>query len=56
MSEEPKKRWLWEELRKSGRADLDKIEKGLVARKGERRPYAGDPNQPRQFWVRTRNK
>ncbi len=48
--------WLWERLRKKSRKELDRIQRDLVARPGEKREYAGDPNQPRYFWVRTRNK
>ena len=56
MAEEVKKRWLWERLREGDRAELDALEQKLVARPGEKRAYVGDPNQPRKFWVRTRNK
>jgi hypothetical protein len=49
-------RWLWKSLRKRRRRDLDKIQRDLVKRPGEKREYAGDPNQPRHFWVRTRNR
>ena len=48
--------WIWERLRKKSRKELDKLEQDLVRRPGEKREYAGDPNQPRHFWVKTRNK
>jgi hypothetical protein len=47
---------IWERLRKKRRKDLDVVERDLVMRPGEKRQFAGDPNQPRHFWVRTRNK
>jgi len=53
---EPKQPSLWDRLRKKSRKDLDKIEKDLVMRPSEKRQYAGDPNTPRHFWVKTRNK
>ena len=47
---------IWALLRKKSRKELDKVEKNLVMGREEKRQYAGDPNQPRHFWVRTRNK
>jgi hypothetical protein len=41
---------------KLSRKELDKIEAEMIKRPFERREFAGDPNQPRRFWVRTRNK
>jgi hypothetical protein len=38
------------------RKELDRIEAEMIMRPFERREYAGDPRQPRRFWVRTRNK
>jgi hypothetical protein len=38
------------------RKELDRIEAELIKRPFERREFAGDPRQPRRFWVRTRNK
>jgi hypothetical protein len=37
--------WLWDQLRKKKRKDLDRIECDLVKRVGEKRAFAGDPNQ-----------
>ncbi len=37
--------WLWEVLRKRKRRQLDAIEQELVKRPGEKRAFAGDPNQ-----------
>jgi hypothetical protein len=42
--------------RKLSRKELDKLEAEMIMRPFERREFAGDPNQPRRFWVRTRNK
>jgi hypothetical protein len=42
--------------RKLSRKELDKIEAEMIKRPFERREFAGDPNQARRFWVRTRNK
>jgi hypothetical protein len=42
--------------RKLSRKELDKLEAEMIKRPFERREFAGDPNQPRRFWVRTRNK
>jgi hypothetical protein len=42
--------------RKLSRKELDKLESEMIKRPFERREFAGDPNQPRRFWVRTRNK
>lgn len=42
--------------RKPTRKELDKLEAGMIMRPFERREFAGDPNQARRFWVRTRNK
>jgi hypothetical protein len=55
MAEQPTN-WLWDRLRKKKRSELDRIERDLVKLPGEKREYAGDPNQPRHLWVRTRNK
>ena len=55
MPEQPKVP-IWERLRKQSRRQLDQLERDLVKRPGEKREYAGDPNQDRRFWVRTRNK
>ncbi|HEU4752701.1 MAG TPA: hypothetical protein VFU47_06295 [Armatimonadota bacterium] len=56
MSEKPKL-WLWDRLRKRSRKELDRIEENLVkGSREEKRQFAGDPNQSRQIWVRTRNK
>ena len=44
------------EKRKLSRKELDKLEAEMIKRPFERREFAGDPNQPRRFWVRTRNK
>jgi hypothetical protein len=41
---------------KLSRKELDKIEAEMIKRPFERREFAGDPKQPRRFWVRTRNK
>jgi hypothetical protein len=41
---------------KLSRKELDQIEAEMIKRPFERREYAGDPRQPRRFWVRTRNK
>jgi hypothetical protein len=43
-------------VRKLSRKELDKIEAAMIMRPFERREFAGDPRQPRRFWVRTRNK
>ncbi|MFN3649489.1 MAG: hypothetical protein ACK47B_07885 [Armatimonadota bacterium] len=48
--------WLWNLLRGKKRSELDRLEAALVKRPGEKRQYAGDPNQARQLWVKTRNK
>lgn len=53
---EPRGNWIWNLLRRKSRRQLDRVEAGLVKRTGEKRQYAGDPNQPRQLWIRTRNK
>jgi len=42
--------------RKLSRKELDKLEAGMIKRPFERREFAGDPNQARRFWVRTRNR
>jgi hypothetical protein len=42
--------------RKPSRKELDRIEAQMIMRPFERREFAGDPNQPRRFWVRTRNR
>jgi hypothetical protein len=42
--------------RKLSRKELDKLEAEMIKRPFERCEFAGDPNQPRRFWVRTRNK
>ena len=55
MSEE-RKQPLWERVRKRSRRQLDQLARDLVKRPGEKRQYAGDPNQDRRFWIRTRNK
>jgi hypothetical protein len=44
------------ERRKLSRKELDRLEAEMIKRPFERREFAGDPNQPRRFWVRTRNK
>ena len=44
------------EQRKLSRKEMDKLEAEMIMRPFERREFAGDPNQPRRFWVRTRNK
>jgi len=36
---------LWERLRKKNRKELDRIQRDLVMRTGEKREFAGDPNQ-----------
>lgn len=41
---------------KLSRKELDKLEAEMIKRPFERREFAGDPNQPRRFWVRTRNR
>jgi hypothetical protein len=41
---------------KLSRKELDKLEAEMIKRPFELREFAGDPNQPRRFWVRTRNK
>jgi hypothetical protein len=41
---------------KRSRKELDKIEAEMIKRPFERREFAGDPKQPRRFWVQTRNK
>jgi hypothetical protein len=38
------------------RKEMDRIEAEMIMRPFERREFAGDPKQPRRFWVRTRNK
>ena len=48
--------WTWLRLRGRRRRELDRLQKDLVKRVGEKREYAGDPNQPRHFWVRTKNR
>jgi len=55
MSEQ-RRTWLWDRLRGRKRKDLDKLERDLIVRPGEKRQYAGDPNQARFLWIRTRNK
>ena len=47
---------IWERLRGKSRKELDRIELELVKRPGEKRQYAGDPNQERYLWIRTRNR
>ncbi len=42
--------------RKLSRKELDRLEAEMIRRPFERREFAGDPNQPRRFWVRTRNR
>ena len=44
------------ERTKLTRKELDRMEAEMIKRPFERREFAGDPNQPRRFWVRTRNK
>jgi hypothetical protein len=41
---------------KLSRKELDRLEAEMIKRPFERREFAGDPRQPRRFWVRTRNK
>jgi len=48
--------WIWDRLRGKSRKELDRIQRDLVKRPGEKREYVGDPNQDRRIWVRTRNK
>lgn len=47
--------WL-AEFRRRDLKTLDRIERDLVVGHYERREFAGDPRQPRKFWVRTRNR
>ena len=47
---------IWQQLRKLKRRQLDALQSKLLKGGFERREYAGDPNQPRHFWVKTRNK
>jgi hypothetical protein len=54
MSE--KRTWIWERLRKKNRRELDRLASDLIRRPGEKRKFAGDPNQARFLWIRTRNK
>jgi hypothetical protein len=44
--------WLWDLLRKKGRKDLDRIECDLVKRVGEKRAFAGDPNQAKHLQIK----
>ena len=44
------------EPKKLTRKELDRLEAEMIKRPFERREFAGDPQQPRRFWVRTRNK
>jgi hypothetical protein len=53
---EKRTNWLWDKLRKRSREELDRLQKDLLKRPAEKRQYAGDPNQSRNIWVRTRNK
>ena len=48
--------WLWERLRGKSRKDLDRMEKDLIKRPGEKREFAGDPNQPRYLRIKLRQK
>jgi hypothetical protein len=48
--------FLWKRVRGQKRSELDRLERELVKRPGEARKFAGDPNQPRVFWVKTRVK
>lgn len=52
----PSGNWLWTLLRKGTRRDLDKIEVDLVKRPFEKRQFAGDPQQPDHYRVKTLNK
>lgn len=47
---------IWQQLRRLKREKLDSMERKLLVGRFERREFAGDPNQPRHFWVKTRNK
>lgn len=53
MSEDPRPK---KPAAKLSRKELDRIEAEMIMRPFERREFAGDPKQPRRFWVRTRNK
>jgi hypothetical protein len=53
MAEDQKQK---REQAKLTRKELDRIEAEMIMRPYERREFAGDPKQPRRFWVRTRNK
>jgi hypothetical protein len=37
--------WIWDRLRGKDRKELDRLEMDLVKRVGEKREFAGDPNQ-----------
>jgi hypothetical protein len=53
---EPRGNWLWTLLRKDNRKKLDKIEQNLVKGASEKREFAGDPNQAKHLWIKTRNR
>lgn len=48
--------WIWERLRGKSRRELDKLQRDLVMRPGEKREFAGDPKQARHLWVKLRKK
>lgn len=57
-AEEPQPRawkWLWERLRGRSRMSLDRMEREMLVGKFERREFAGDPQQPDHYRVKTRN-
>jgi hypothetical protein len=37
--------WVWNLLKRRSRKDLDRLEAELIKRPGEKRKFAGDPNQ-----------
>ena len=42
---EKRGQWTWERLKGKDRKELDRLQRDLVKREGEKREFAGDPNQ-----------
>jgi len=48
--------WIWEKLRLKNRKELDIIERDLILRVGEKREFAGDPNQAKHLQIKLKQK
>lgn len=43
--------WIWNLLRRKNWSELDRLEAELVKRPGEKRKFAGDPQQPKHLVI-----